>query len=197
MPVDRMWKASREPRKERKTFPPSGCGVILVVETRRSSLDLLVMKTILAIPLGALLLALPAPAATKRADASLTIRLVSTTGHVTYRDRAPQGPSKGDVISAPSALRNAVKQFGRPKGALVGQDFEVMTLTSATTATMRAKVYLPGGTLRVRGRVSFKTIAGTVQVVGGTGRYANARGTSYVRDLSGNRSLNAYHLRIP
>jgi len=155
------------------------------------------VRAILGILLGVLLVALPAPAATKAADATLTIRLISTAGRITYRDRAPQGPSKGDVISAPSALRNAVKQFGRPKGALVGQDFEVIPLASASTGTLRAKVYLPGGTLRVRGRWSSRTNAETVQVVGGTGRYANARGTSYVRDLSGKRSLNVYHLRIP
>ncbi len=153
---------------------------------------------ILGVLLGVvLLLPPPAPAGRNTADATLTIRLISTAGHITYRDRAPQGPSKGDVISGPSVLRNAVKQFGRPKGAVVGHDYEVITLATATTGTLSAKVYLPGGTLRVRGRWTSKTNADTVQVVGGTGRYANARGTSYVRDLSGKRSLNVYHLRIP
>jgi hypothetical protein len=163
----------------------------------QANLDFLVVKAILGIPLGVLMLALPAPAATNGADATLTIRLISTAGRITYRDRAPQGPSKGDVISGPSALRNAVKQFGRPKGALVGRDFEVITLASVTAGTMRVKVYLPGGTLRVRGRWSSGTNEGTVRVVGGTGKYANAQGTSYVRDLGGKRSLNVYHLRIP
>ena len=152
---------------------------------------------ILGVLLGVLLLPLPAAAARNTADATLTIRLISTAGRITYRDRAPQGPSKGDVISGPSVLRNAVKQFGRPKGAVVGHDYEVITLATATTGTLSAKVYLPGGTLRVRGRWTSKTNAETVPVVGGTGRYANARGTSYVRDLSGKRSLNVYHLRIP
>ena len=152
---------------------------------------------ILGVLLGVLLLPVPAPAARNTADVTLTIRLISTAGRITYRERAPQGPSKGDVISGPSVLRNAVKQFGRAKGAVAGHDYEVITLATATTGTLRAKVYLPGGTLRVRGRWTSRTSAATVQVVGGTGRYVNARGTSYVRDLSGKRSLNVYHLRIP
>ena len=152
---------------------------------------------ILGVLLGVLLLPVPAPAARNTAHVTLTIRLISTAGRITYRDRAPKGPSKGDVISGPSILQNAMKQFGRAKGTVVGHDYEVITLATATTGTLKAKVYLPGGTLRVRGRWTSRTNAATVQVVGGTGRYANARGTSYVRDLSRKRSLNVYHLRIP
>jgi hypothetical protein len=154
-------------------------------------------RVLLGVLLGVLLLALPAPAARNKAGATLTIRLISTAGHITYRDRAPKGRSKGDTLSGPSTLRNAVKQFGRAKGAVVGHDYEVITLASANVGTVTAKVYLPGGTLRVRGRWTYGGSALTVPVVGGTGRYANARGTSYVRDLSGNRSLNVYRLRIP
>jgi hypothetical protein len=184
-----------------------GCGLWKVrgdLISKQPTLDFVVVKDLQAMPaviigvlLGVLLLALPAPAATKAADATLTIRLISTSGRITYRDRGPQGPTKGDVISGPSVLRNAVRQFGRPKGTVVGHDFEVITLATATTGTMKAKAYLPGGTVRVRGRWTSKTSAGTVQVVGGTGKYVNARGTSYVRDLGGKRSLNVYHLRIP
>lgn len=159
--------------------------------------DLHPVPGVILVLFGVLLVALPAPAATNTADATLTIRLISTAGQFTYRDRPPQGPSKGDVISGPSVLRNAVKQFGRLKGAVVGHDVEVLTLATATTGAMKVTVYLPGGTLRVRGRWTPKANSGTVQVVGGTGRYANARGTSYVRDLSAKRSLNVYHLRIP
>jgi hypothetical protein len=154
-------------------------------------------RLILGLLLGVLLLPLSASATRDKVHAALTIRLISTVGRVTYRDRPPQGPSKGDVISGPSVLRNAVKQFGRAKGAVVGHDFEVLTLSSATTGVTRATVYLPGGTLRVRGRWSSKATSETVPVVGGTGRYANARGTAYVRDLSGKRSLNVYRLQIP
>jgi hypothetical protein len=145
------------------------------------------MRVVLCILLGVPVLAVSAPTATSRADATFTIRLISTAGRITYRDRTPKGPSKGDTVSGPSILRNAVKQFGHPKGTIVGHDFEVITLATATTGTMRAKAYLPGGTVRVRGRWSSRTNAGTIQVVGGTGRYANARGTSYVRDLGGKR----------
>ncbi len=158
------------------------------------------MKRVLVTALaagGLLLLPLSAPGATTAQGALLTIRLISTAGQINYRDRPPQGPSKGDVLSGPSILRNAVAQFGRPKGAVVGHDYEVLTLSSPTVGVANVRVYLPGGTLRVKGRINASASAGTIQVVGGTGRYANARGTSYIRDLSGRRSLNVYHLQIP
>src|SRR2546423_3132801 len=104
----------------------------------QTTLDFLVVKDLHAVSglifgvlLGVLLLPVPAPAARNRADVRLTIRLISTAGRITYRDRAPKGPSKGDVISGASVLRNAVKQFGRPKGTVVGHDYETITLATA------------------------------------------------------------------
>ena len=93
------------------------------------------------------------------------------------------------MYSGPSVLRNAVKQLGRAKGAVVGHHYEVQTFTSPTTGTITTLVHLPGE--------RFVPNAGTLPVVGGTGRYAGARGTSYTRDLRPGRSLNVYYLRIP
>jgi hypothetical protein len=154
-----------------------------------------------AVVLGlfALLAPTAATAPNSQRVASLTIRLIGSVGHFKVRDRAPQGPSKGDVYAGPSVLRNAVKQFRRAKGAVVGHDYEVLTLTSPTTERVRAVAYLPGGTIRVRGYRNRQTNprAFTVSVVGGTGRYANSRGTVYVRDVSPTSAVNVYHLRIP
>src|SRR5262245_59553772 len=140
-----------------------------------------------------------ATATNSQGASALTIRLVSIFMPFKGRDRPPKGPSKGDVYAGPSVLRNAVKQFRRAKGAVVGHDYEVVTFTSPTTEAVRAVVHLPGGTIRVRGYRNRETNprAFTVPVVAGTGRYANSRGTVYIRDLGPTHALNVYHLRIP
>ena len=135
----------------------------------------------------------------------MTIRLLSqVTADGVGVDYAPKGvASKGDVAWGRSVLRNQVPQFGYPKGAIVGSDYETFTILSGgglgATALVRVRVSLPGGTLRVQGRVSANSLSETFAVVGGTGSFAGARGTQYVRDLNrdGSRSVNIYHLRLP
>lgn len=154
------------------------------------------------IGLGVGLLALPAQAADRADSATRTIRLVSTT--VSLRpvvDRPPAGvASKGDVVRERSTLRNAVPQFGRAKGAVVGSDVGNYTVLSVNPSRVGLKVTvkLPGGTLK-----GTATIAGSVtpkiRVVGGTGAFANARGTGEVRAYSGGPRgvLNIYRLQLP
>jgi len=131
----------------------------------------------------------------------MTIRLLSVSDPGTLRrDRPPRGvPSKGDVVVVSSVLRNRVPQFGAPKGAVVGGDYAVLTVVSKYIASVNVRVTLPGGTLRVSGRENGKKTSGTLPVVGGTGRFAGARGTSYIRnvDKSSTRAVNVYRLRIP
>jgi hypothetical protein len=151
---------------------------------------------------GVALLALPAQVAQSTDSATRTIRLVSLT--VNSRlvvDRPPKGaPSKGDVVREESILRNAVPQFGRPKGANVGSDVAIFTVTSARPVRMnvRVTVKLPGGTLRGRARITGTAIPG-IRIVGGTGIFAKARGTGTVRDASGSARgvLNIYRLQLP
>ena len=154
----------------------------------------------LAIALGAALLAVPAHAADGAGSGSLTIRLLSTNGKATIvTDRAPKGvPSKGDVVRETTTLRNAVRQFGKAKGAVVGSDVAVYTFVSSTAANVRATVKLPGGTLRGTARIEGTTVP-VLKVVGGTGRFAGARGTGEVRPAApGSQAvLNIYRLRLP
>jgi len=58
---------------------------------------------------------------------------------------------------------------------------------------------LPGGTLRGTARIAGATTVRSVRVVGGTGNFANARGTLTVRDQNGSAQgvLNIYRLRLP
>jgi dirigent-like protein len=127
----------------------------------------------------------------------MTIRLLSRVSSSRVVDRAPKHAwNKGDVVYIRSALRNQVAQFGKPKGALVGHDYAVDTFLSATRAKVTVQVTLPGGTLIVRGQVSQATSGGVLPVVGGTGRFAHARGTCSVRDRN-RYSINVYRLQLP
>jgi hypothetical protein len=127
----------------------------------------------------------------------MTIRLISTPGRTVERDRLPKGLSKGDTLTGTSILRNAIAQFGKTKGAVVGSDSYVFTITTPPQALIKVQVKLPGGTLRVQGRASVAKASIAIPVVGGTGTFAGARGTSEASGLSGGRSLNVYRLRLP
>ena len=159
------------------------------------------MRLTLALVLGAAL-ALPAQAAHHGDSATRTIRLVSTTVSLqNIVDRPPlRAPSKGDVVLERSTLRNSVRQFGRAKGAVVGSDTGRYTIVSSRPPVVRLRltVKLPGGTLRGTDRIEGNAPP-TIRVVGGTGSFANARGTLTVRDDTAGAPgvLNIYRLRLP
>ena len=156
------------------------------------------MRWLTAILLGALLIALPATAADRTMSRTQTITLVSKTVSVrALADKAPKGePSMGDVFQEKSELRNAVAQFERPKGALVGSDVAIATLLDTPRVRFALTVTLPGGTIRAGGVIG--TVGQRIPVIGGTGVFAGARGTSEVRRLDGQgQALNIYRLRVP
>jgi hypothetical protein len=149
---------------------------------------------------GLIILTLPAHAARQGEATTMTIRLISTETYAkVLTDRAPTNEaSRGDVIVVGSTLRNAVAQFGRPKGAAVGEDTVIFTMRSRTRAEVIVESTLPGGWLRAAGRVRLGPRQ-TYPVTGGRGRFANARGTGEsvaytVRQGQGNRRLKVYRL---
>jgi hypothetical protein len=156
---------------------------------------------LLAAAVAVLAVALPAQASVDAPTASLTIRLLSVTTQVgLQKDVAPKNvASQGDVLWQKSVLRNAVAQFGKPKGALVGNDRGTMTLVSRTVFDTSGVAVLPGGTIRFAGRQSATANDGSIPVTGGTGRYAGARGRLEVRSLNadGTRTSNVYRLTLP
>ena len=160
------------------------------------------MKVILATLVSLVLLTVPAQAGNDSGSRTQTIRVVSKV--VDFRvlvNRPPQGVGNvGDKMQAKNSLRNAVAQFGRPKGALVGSDVQTITVTSVTPTRARVTVAvtLPGGTLRVAGSVTASNQT-ALPVVGGSGDFAGARGTTEVKslDADGDPSLNIYRLRLP
>ena len=108
-------------------------------------------------------------------------------------DRPPKGPSKGDAYTLRARLTNVVAQFGRKPGAAVGSDSSTLSLTNATTAVIHGVAALPGGTITYGGTGSLGS-NDPIPVVGGTGRFAGARGTLTVGD--GNSPLNTYRLTL-
>jgi len=94
-----------------------------------------------------------------------------------------------------------VAQFGRPRGAIVGSDTWIVTFVIAPLGKLDVKstTRLPGGTSRSRGALSGAQTTGSLRVTGGTGTYANARGTIGLRNLnaSGSRGLSVYRLQLP
>ena len=74
-------------------------------------------------------------------------------------------------------MRNAVPQFGR-EGAIVGSDVWITTIVIPPFGKVDVQVAttVPGGTIRAAGTLTATQMTGSFRVVGGTGRYASARG---------------------
>ncbi len=158
------------------------------------------MRWIAVAALSLFLLTLPAEAARQAHSATMTVRLIAReTDSKVLTDRPPQQElNRGDVLWVESVLRNAVPQFGRPKGAVVGRDTTILTVLSATHGRVLVQTLLPRGTLEAAGRVRFGARQ-TYPVTGGTGRFAKARGIGESRALDppSNRRLRIYRLRLP
>ena len=123
------------------------------------------------------------------------IRVKSVTTASIPTDKAPKGASKGDRVVMRDRLLNAARQFGKPAGAAVGRDEGVLLLTGESAATFTgvddaAGRHAPAPRVRPARREgrAFSSI-------GGTGKYAGARGTLEVGD--GKSPLNVYHLMLP
>ena len=133
----------------------------------------------------------------------MTIRLIGSAASSRYLvDHAPKGyPNKGDVVRETATLRNAVAQFDRPKGAIVGSDVWITTIVIPPfgKAGVKATTTVPGGTIHAVGMVTATQMTGTFRVVGGTGKYAGARGTLSLRNInpSGRRAVIVYRLQLP
>ncbi len=136
------------------------------------------------------------------AATSVTIRVLVMPTTRTIKDVPPRtfrlrGEwSKGDTLSGTSVLRNAVPQFGKPKGARVGaSSFTDVALSSELVRT-DGVAGLPGGAVHIRG---VARIGPTVElpVIGGTGVYAGATGVVQGRHLANGDTLNVLRVHVP
>jgi hypothetical protein len=148
-------------------------------------------------------MALPAAASDRAAATSVTIRVLVLPVTRSFTDVAPKTHAtrgeytKGDTLRGTSILRNAVKQFGKPKGARVGTSRFVETALSSARLRFDGVANLPGGTLHARGVMH--EVAGnvTVAIVGGTGVYAGATGVIAGHHLPSGVTLEVARLQVP
>jgi hypothetical protein len=133
-----------------------------------------------------------------QAKSTMVIRLVSITTSHSVKEEEPAGPSRGDTLVTTSRLENAVAQFGRAKGAVVGRDRGTFRFTDSVTGVADGVATLPGGTVRFHG-VLRESDTGTIPVTGGSGRYTGARGTLTITNLGQGtlRASNVYRLTLP
>ena len=149
-----------------------------------------------------LVMALPVAASDTAAPKSVTIRILITPVTRTFTDVAPKTHAttgeytKGDTLKGTSILRNAVPQFGKPKGARVGTSRFVETALSPQRIMFDGISGLPGGTVHARGVMH--EVAGklAVAIVGGTGLYARATGVIEGSHLPSGVTLDVARLQV-
>ena len=151
------------------------------------------------VPLG---LALPAAASDSVAAKSLTIRVYVEEVTQSIKDVPPRTfnvtheYTKGDTVRGTERLRNALPQFDKPKGAIVGTDRYLIVGTALQTVRADFVTRFPGGTVHAHGEGKRGTKA-EVPIVGGTGVYAGATGSIEGRHLANGEKLNIYRLQLP
>ena len=145
--------------------------------------------------------AAPATETTGTGSRSVTIRVLATVTKAQPVDLPPRNVvNEGDRILVESQLKNAVPQFGRPKGSIIGVDYSTITYVSQTERLVNVQITLPGGGLQLRGSIPVEGGAAAVvkiPVVGGTRDFAGATGVSEARSAEGSQTLNIYRLRLP
>jgi hypothetical protein len=152
-------------------------------------------------------LAACAPPSLARAATALVFSLTTTQGPTTVDSATGLHPSEvGETFVSSLALANAGSpQLGRRAWARVGTmrfSYTIRRQCTAfgpvcdATADFATVSALPGGTVVAGGKgisTAYQTI--TIPVIGGTGRYAGARGTVTISPSS--RKVSVYRLELP
>src|SRR5437867_9194123 len=154
------------------------------------------LRSALALLLGVAAAAVAVAASPGGAQSTIVIRLNLEDVSRRLTDRPPKGPSAGDTELTTSRLRNAVAQLGRPKGAYVGSDRVMITVLGPKSGTIDGVVKLPGGTIKLRGRLRVLAHGAIAPLDGGTGAFAGARGTASTGRADG-KVLQVYRVRLP
>jgi hypothetical protein len=146
-------------------------------------------------------MALPAAASDTATAESVTIRVYVKEVTQSIIDVPPKTfaltreYTKGDTIRGTEILRNAVRQFNKPKGASVGTDRYVITAVAWQRLSVDFVTRFPGGTVHAHGEGK----AGSkpeMPIVGGTGLYAGATGSIEGQHLANGEKLNIYRLQV-
>jgi hypothetical protein len=147
-------------------------------------------------------MALPAATSDAATTKSLTIRVYVDEVTQSIKDVPPKTfpltreYTKGDTIRGTETLRNAERQFAKPKGATVGSDRFVITAVAFQKVRVDFVTKFPGGTVHAHGEGK-AGVKPEVPIVGGTGLYAGATGSIEGQHLANGEKLNIYRLQIP
>jgi hypothetical protein len=150
----------------------------------------------------ALVMALPGAASDAATTRSFTIRVYVSRATQSIKDVPPRTfrlgheYTKGDTIRGTDTLRNAVRQFDKPKGANVGTDRYVFIAVAWQKVRVDFVARFPGGTVHAHGEGKIGSEP-ELPIVGGTGLYAGATGVVEGRHLANGAKLNIYRLQIP
>jgi hypothetical protein len=158
------------------------------------------LKAAVCLTSVSLVMALPAAASDAATAKSLTIRVYVKEVTQSIKDVPPKTIvgfeyTKGDTIRGTEILRNAVRQFNKPKGANVGTDRYVILAVAYQKVRADFVARFPGGTVHAHGEG--RPGSGKVPIVGGTGLYAGATGVAEGRHLPNGKKLNIYRLQVP
>ena len=144
------------------------------------------------VALSASAAASPAPGGPGKPTVTLNYLDVQTNGSATIPQN--QRPKLGDRFWFQN---NSYKWNGTKRGALFGHTDGTVVFLTATIGELSAVAYFPGGTLDALGQINFNNPVNTLAIVGGTGRYATARGEVIVRSLGGpNSNKSAITVRL-
>jgi hypothetical protein len=128
---------------------------------------------------------LAAPAASGPGKPTVVLQFLD----VTTRFQASFPENREPVFGERFAFTDDVYRWsGRKRGALVGHANITAVVIGPNLSSLSAVAHLPGGTLIIYGDNANDARAQTFAVIGGTGRYATARGELHVRNLGGENS---------
>ena len=116
-------------------------------------------------------------------DGPRVLRLTSVEQHCATADNGRRGESLADLDACRGVLRNA-------DGERAGRAHWTCVYLGSTRAgsDCSAVVSLRGGTVQAAGVLSHMSRRSTWAITGGTGRYAGARGTAALRQVSPTRT---------
>src|SRR6266699_4059500 len=105
-----------------------------------------VFSRLLLLPVACCLGLLPTAVGEARSGKTLDIKVLSILSGIEAKDVEPKGLSAGDRVTMTDRLYNLAPQFGKPNGALVGQDRGTVTVRrDKRSADFRGIARLPRG----------------------------------------------------
>ena len=124
---------------------------------------------------------------------TITLNLLDVQTNSAFTGSQNQRPKLGDRFWFHN---NTYTWKAGKRGALIGHTDGTVVFLAGNLGEVSAVAYLPGGTLDALGQNNFNRPVNTFSIVGGTGRYATARGEVIVRSLGNPQNSNKSALTV-